>query len=59
MTHNEGFVGLDVGKLEIYAFISKTSSCFVVPNTPSGHAGLQSKLGAPQSQIIAETRGKV
>ncbi len=53
MTHNEGFVGLDVGKFEIYVFISKTGSCFLVPNTPSGHVSLQSKLGEPQGQIIA------
>lgn len=53
MTHNEGFVGLDVGKFEIYVFISKTGSCFVVRNAPSGHVSLQAKLGKPQGQIIA------
>jgi len=53
MTQNEGFVGLDVGKFEIYVFISKTGSSFAVPNTASGHASLQSQLGKPSGQIIA------
>jgi len=53
MAQNEGFVGLDVGKFEIYAFISKTGSSFSVPNSPSGHAELQSQLGEPLDQIIA------
>jgi len=53
MTHNEGFVGLDVGKFEIFVFISKTGSRFSVPNTDSGHAKLQSQLGKPMGQIIA------
>jgi hypothetical protein len=35
MAQNEGFVGLDVGKFEIYVFISKTGSSFSVPNTAS------------------------
>jgi hypothetical protein len=47
MTQNEGFVGLDVGKFEIYVFNSKTGSSFAVPNTASGHASLQSQLGKP------------
>jgi len=42
-----------IGKFEIYVFISKIGSCFVVPDTPSGHISLQSKPGEPQGQIIA------
>jgi len=53
MTQNEDFVGLDVGKFEIYVFISNTGSTFTVPNTPSGHTQLQTKLGKPQVQTIA------
>lgn len=53
MTQNEGFVGLDVGKFEIYVFISKTGSSFSVPNTASGYAKLRSQLGEPMGQIIA------
>jgi len=53
MAQSGGFVGLDVGKFEIYVFISKTGSSFSVPNTPSGHAKLQNQLGKPLGQIIA------
>lgn len=53
MTQQSGFVGLDVGKFEIYVFISKTGSSFAVPNTLSGNVSLQAKLGKPIGQIIA------
>ena len=53
MAQNEGFVGLDVGKFEIFAFISKTGMTFLVPNTSSGHRKLRSKLGPARGQIIA------
>lgn len=53
MTQNDGFVGLDVGKFEIYVFISKIGLSFSVPNTSSGHARLLTKLGQPRGQIIA------
>jgi transposase len=53
MAQMSSFVGLDVGKFEIYVFISKTGSNFLVPNTPSGHAKLQIQLGEPSGQIIA------
>jgi len=56
MTQNEDFVGLDVGKFEICVFISNTGSTFTVPNTPSGHTQLQTKLGKPQVQTIALER---
>ena len=53
MAQNGGFVGLDVGKFEIFAFISKTGMTFSVPNTSSGHRKLRSKLGPARGQIIA------
>ena len=53
MTQKSSFVGLDVGKFEIYVFISKTGVNFSVPNTAFGHAKLQSQLGKPPGQIIA------
>jgi len=53
MAQNKNFVGLDVGKYEIFAFISKTGMAFSVPNTPSGHANLQRRLGPVDGQIIA------
>lgn len=53
MTQNEAFVGLDVGKFEIYVFISETGSNFSVPNTPCSHAKLQGQLGKSSGQIIA------
>jgi transposase len=53
MAHSEGFVGLDVGKFEIFVFISKTGAAFSVPNTPTGHVRLQNRLGMPVGQIIA------
>jgi len=53
MAQKSDFVGLDVGKFEIYVFISKTGVSFSVPNTASGHAKLQSQLGEPSGQIIA------
>ena len=53
MIYEEGFVGIDVGKFEIFVFISKTEAAFSVPNTPTGHATLQDKVGTPNGQIIA------
>ena len=53
MTYEEGFVGLDVGKFEIFVFISKTEMAFSVSNTPAGHAKLQNKIGQPNGQVIA------
>jgi transposase len=53
MAYEEGFVGLDVGKFEIFVFISKTEMAFSVSNTPAGHAKLQNKIGQPNGQVIA------
>jgi len=53
MSQNTNFVGLDVGKYEIFAFVSKTGVTFSVPNTPAGHRNLQRKLGPDDGQIIA------
>jgi len=53
MAQSEGFVGLDVGKFEIFVFIRKTGVAFSVPNTPTGYVRLQSRLGKPSDQIIA------
>ena len=53
MTQHKDFVGLDIGKFEICVFSSITGSTFTVPNTPSGHVQLQTKLGRPQGQTIA------
>jgi hypothetical protein len=53
MAQNTGFVGLDVGKFEIFAFVNKTGSAFSVPNTLAGHINLQRKLGPADGQIIS------
>ncbi len=45
MVQNTDFVGLDVGKFEIFVYVSKTGAAFSVPNTPAGHSSLQRKLG--------------
>lgn len=53
MAQNMSYVGLDVGKYEIFAFVSKTRAAFSVPNTPVGHANLQRRLGPVDGQIVA------
>lgn len=53
MAQSESFVGLDVGKFEIFVFIRKTGTAFSVPNTPTGHVRLRNRLGMPAGQIIA------
>jgi hypothetical protein len=44
MIYEEDIVGLDVGKFEIFVFISKTEAAFSVPNTSTGPATLRSKI---------------
>ncbi|MDO6616885.1 hypothetical protein Q4505_14955, partial [Pacificibacter sp. 1_MG-2023] len=53
MGQNTDFVGLDVGKFEIFVYVSKTGAAFSVSNTPAGHSSLQRKLGPVDGQIIA------
>jgi len=53
MAQNTDFVGLDVGKFEIFVYVSKTGAAFSVSNTPAGHSSLQRKLGPVDGQIIA------
>jgi len=53
MTHKIDFIGLDVGKFEIFVFCSANTAAFMVPNTPSGHLILKAKIGAPHDQVIA------
>ena len=53
MTQKVDYVGLDVGKFEIFVFCRANAKAFMIPNTPSGHAALLKKLGAPLSQTIA------
>lgn len=53
MAQNEGFVGFDVGKFEIFAFIGKTGTAFSGPNAWSRHRKLRRKLGPARGQIIA------
>ena len=53
MAQNTNFVGLDVGKFEIFVYVSKTGAAFSVPNTPTGHSNLRRKLGPVDDQIIA------
>lgn len=53
MTHKMGFVGLDVGKFEIFVFCSANTKAFMVPNTPVGHVRLIAKIGTAPNQVIA------
>ncbi|WP_162150953.1 transposase [Ahrensia sp. 13_GOM-1096m] len=53
MINEKDFVGLDVGKFEIFVFIGTSATAFSVSNTPSGYALIQNKIGKPGAQIIA------
>ena len=53
MTQETRFVGLDVGKLEIYAFDAGRDAEIIVTNTGSGHLALADWLGDPNDIVIA------
>lgn len=53
MTHETRFVGLDIGKFEIYAFDASRNAEMSVANTASGHLALAKWLGDPGGIIIA------
>ena len=53
MTRETRFVGLDVGKFEIYAYDAEERRHLVVPNTTEGHKDLVLWLGNPADTIIA------
>jgi transposase len=53
MTQETRFVGLDVGKFEIYAFDAGRDAEIIVTNTGSGHLALADWLGDPNDIVIA------
>ena len=53
MTQEPGFVGLDIGKFEIYAFDAGRNKEIVIANTEDGHLALADWLGDPDDIVIA------
>jgi hypothetical protein len=53
MTQETRFVGLDIGKFEIYAFDAARNAEMVVANTEAGHLVLADWLGDPNDIVIA------
>lgn len=46
MTHNLIFVGIDVGKTELFVNVNASETSFCVPNSEDGHAALAARLCA-------------
>ena len=46
MTHNLIFVGIDVGKTELFVNVNASETSFSVPNSDDGHAMLAARLCA-------------
>lgn len=53
MTQETRFVGLDIGKFEIYAVDASRNAEMVVANTALGHLALADWLGEPDDIVIA------